>query len=203
MTTNKAGGEFWMSPAERQEAETQFGFTPEVFEADTIANIDIYAKAFEQYKGKLAFTNIGTLFTYGDGAEPYNQSLKSIAQYALQNGLGNRDGAIERWMSYTDKVYGSVITTMPDGSCRLDMDEAYMRKLKGRYWGTENEFYGNKDYVIASMGPFENHPYRFLISSLRTLQMRRNFMSLSDMKDIDHPDYTDSRFSKVPQFNHG
>ena len=194
MITNKAGGEFWMSPAERQEAESEFGFTPEVFEKATIANIDIYANAFGEYKNKLAFTNIGTLFTYGKGSEPYNQNLKTIAQYALKNGLGNRDGAIERWMSYTDKVYGSVFTTMSDGSCLLDMDEQYMRKLKGRYWGTENEFYGNKDYVTSSMGPYENHPYRFLISSLRTLQMRRNFMSISNMREMNHVDY------KIPEF---
>ena len=192
---NKQGwGEFWMSPAERQEAESEFGFTPEVFEKATIANIDIYANAFGEYKNKLAFTNIGTLFTYGKGSEPYNQNLKTIAQYALKNGLGNRDGAIERWMSYTDKVYGSVFTTMSDGSCLLDMDEQYMRKLKGRYWGTENEFYGNKDYVTSSMGPYENHPYRFLISSLRTLQMRRNFMSISNMREMNHVDY------KIPEF---
>ncbi|MEH6455459.1 MAG: hypothetical protein V7749_04000 [Cocleimonas sp.] len=194
---NKQGwGEFWMSPSERQEAENQFGFNPEVFTQATIANIDLYANAFGVYKNKLAFTNIGTLFTYGEGSQPYNQNLKTIAKYALDKGLGNRDGAIERWMSYTDKVYGSVFTTMPDGSCRLDVDEQYMRKLKGRYWGTENEFYGNKDYVIADKGPVKNHPYQFLISSLRTLQMRRNFMSTTDLRDINHLDYKTQEFLK-------
>lgn len=195
--SNKQGwGEFWMSPSERQEAETQFGFTPKVFEKETIANIDIYADAFGEYKHKLAFTNLGTLFTYGDGAKPYNQSLKTIAKYVLDKGIGNRDGAVERWMSYTDKVYGTRFKTMSDGSCLLDVDEAYMRKLKGRYWGTENEFYGDKDFVIAEMGPVKNHPYIFLISSLRALQMRRNIISISDMTDITHVDYKTQEFLK-------
>ena len=193
---NKNGwGEFWMSPAERQEAEQSFGFNPEVFEQATRANIDIYAKAFGKYKNKLAFTNIGTLFTYGEGSEVYNQKLKDIANTILDKGLGNRDGAIERWMSYTDKVYGNVFTTMPDGSCRLDFNEDFADKIDGRYWGTENEFYGDRDYVIADVGPYENAPYRFLISSLRALQMRRNFISISSSLDkIDHPDYKTQEF---------
>ena len=194
---NKNGwGEFWMSPDERKEAETRFGFSPSVFTQATMDNIDIYTEAFGKHKNKLAFTNIGTLFTYGEGSEAYNQQLKTIAKYALDNGIGNRDGAVERWMSYTDKIYGSVFTTMSDGSCRLDMNEDYIRKVKDRYWGTENEFYGDKDYVTEVMGPVENHPYIFMISSLRALQMRRNAFSLSDMRQLDHVDYKTQDFLK-------
>ena len=194
---NKRGwGEFWMSPSERKEAENRFGFSPQVFTDETIANIDIYANAFGQYKSKLAFTNIGTLFTYGEGAKPYNDNLKTVAQYALKNGLGNRDGAIERWMSYTDKIYGTEFHSMPDGSCLMGMNETYIRQFKDRYWGTENEFYGNKDYVINDMGPVKNHPYIFMITSLRALQMRRNAFSMSDMRNISHPDYKTKEFMK-------
>ena len=201
---NKNGwGEFWMSPKERKEAETKFGFTPKVFTQATLANIDIYTKAFGAYKHKLAFTNIGTLFTYGEGSEAYNAQLKTIAKYAIDNGVGNRDGAIERWMSYTDKIYGTVFTSMSDGSCLLDMDEDYIRQMKGRYWGTENEFYGNQDYIINDMGPVENHPYIFMISSLRALQMRRNAFSISDMQQIDHPDYKTQEFLKYLSFTFG
>lgn len=193
--SNKRGwGEFWMSPSERQEAEQRFGFNPDVFEAATKANVDLYAKAFGVHKNKLAFTNLGTLFTYGEGAEPYNQKLKTIANYVLKQGLGNRDGAIERWMSYTDKVYGTRFSSMPDGSCLMDFDENFTKQIRGRYWGTENEFYGNKDYVINEMGPVENHPYIFMISSLRTLQMRRNYLSITDMQEINHVDYKTQEF---------
>ncbi|WP_131906900.1 hypothetical protein [Cocleimonas flava] len=193
---NKNGwGEFWMSPPERQEAEQSFGFTPETFEQGTIANIDLYAKAFGKHKNKLAFTNIGTLFTYGEGSDAYNQKLKNIAHYVIDKGLGNRDGAIERWMSYTDKVYGMVFSSFTDGSCRMDFNEDFADKIEGRYWGTENEFYGDSSYVISDVGPIENGPYRFLITSLRTLQMRRNFMSITTSMDkTDHPDYKTQEF---------
>lgn len=191
---NKQGwGEFWMSPSERNEAETLFGFDPEIFASSTLENMDVYIEAFGQYKHKLAFTNFGHLFTYDDsnteGAKAYNKKLKIIAQYALDQGLGNRDGAIERWMSYTDKIYGNVFKNMPDGSCKIGFDEAFARQIKGRYWGTENEFYGKSDYVLATNGPFENQAHRFLISSLRALQMRRNFMSVSESISDITPSY--------------
>lgn len=192
---NKDGwGEFWMSPRELEEATTRFGFTPEVFASASKANIDIYVNAFGKHKNKLAFTNIGALFSYGKGSKPYNAKLNKIAKYVLEKGVGNRDGAIEQWMSYTDKIYGNVLTSMPDGTCRLDFDENYANKIRGRYWGTENEFYGKKDSVLAVHGSYENQPYRFLISSLRALQMRRNYMSISDMRDIDHPQYKTQDF---------
>ena len=193
---NKDGwGEFWMSPQAIKEAEAKFGFNPDVFESSVKANIDLYINAFGMHVNKLAFTNFGPLFTYGDGSQKYNDRMLAIAEYSIAKGLGNRDGAIERWMSYTDKIYGSVIASMPDNSCRLDFDEDYADKIRGRYWGTENEFYGNKDYVIAVHGDYLNQPYRFLVSSLRSLQMRRNFMSISnDLKIIDHPVYKTSEF---------
>ena len=193
---NKDGwGEFWMSPQAIKEAETEFGFNPDVFESSVKANIDLYINAFGLHVNKLAFTNFGPLFTYGEGSQKYNDRMLKIAQYSMAKGLGNRDGAVERWMSYTDKIYGSVITSLPDNSCRLDFDEKYAEKIRGRYWGTENEFYGNKDYVIAVHGDYLNQPYRFLMSSLRTLQMRRNFMSISnDLNTIDHPVYKTQEF---------
>jgi hypothetical protein len=193
---NKDGwGEFWMSPQVLAEAEQNFGFTPELFEVRSKEIIDIYATAFGSNKHKLAYTNIGPSFSWDEIAIPYNQRLIKLAHYTIGLGIGNRDGAIERWMSYTDKIYGNIFTSMLDGTCRLDFDEAYAEKIRGRYWGTENEFYGNKGYVIAVHGSFENQPYRFLISSLRALQMRRNFMSISnDMRVIDHPIYKTQEF---------
>ena len=146
------------------------------------------------YKSKLAYTNLGPLFSWGEQASPYNRNLKKLAHYALDSGVGNRDGGTETWMRFTDKIYGNILTSMKDGTCRLDFDENYANKIRGRYWGTENEFYGNEAYILDRHGPYKNQPYRFLISSLRVLQMRRNFMSLSDMRDIDDPLYRTQDF---------
>jgi len=189
---NKDGwGEFWMSPEELAEAEQQFSLTPALFEQRSKEIIDIYANAFGKYRGKLAFTNFGPLYSWGKIGKPYNKKLKRLAAYAVQKGLGNRDGEIEFWMNYIDPVYGTYLKTQPDGRCRLTFDEAFANKIRGRYWGTENEFYGAKDYVLAVHGPYENQSYRFLVSSLRALQMRRNYISIGgkDEAEMHHPVY--------------
>lgn len=43
--------------------------------------------------------------------------------------------------------------------------------------GDENEFYGPEPWIIAQNGPIENQTYRFFVSSMRALQMRRNYVS--------------------------
>ncbi len=195
---NKDGwGEFWMSPEELLEAQSVFGLTPEIFEKRTIEIINVYLNAFKKNSSKLAFTNIGSLYSYGTKeADPYNKSLLRISKYILENGIGNRDGEIEIWLRYLDKIYGQKLVSENDGTCKLEMDETYAEMIAGRYWGSENEFYGKKDYVIQELGPYKNQPYRFLISSLRTLQMRRNYFSVSgqDFIELDDPVYRTQEF---------
>lgn len=193
---NKDGwGEFWMSPQSIATAEKKFGFNPDVFEQKTKEIIDIYTDTFGSNSKKLAFTNLGAIFSWGEISEPYHKKFKNIAQYVLDKGIGSRDGHIEIWMRFIDPIFGEKITSMPDGTCRLDFDEAYANKIRGRYWGTENEFYG-KGFVLDVHGPYENQPYRFLISSLRALQMRRNHFTISGgaMKKMTHPVYKTQAF---------
>lgn len=196
---NKNGwGEFWMTPDELSEAKSKFGLTPDIFQKQSKKIIDLYANAFGNNKHKLAFMNQGPLFTYGEGSEPYNKKLSLLANYALDIGLGTRDGAIEQWMSYTDKIFGNKISSIADGTCRLEFDESYAKKVEGRYWGTENEFYGKEEYILERHGPYKNQPYRFLVSSLRALQMRRNFITISDksMNEMDHSDFKTQSFMR-------
>ena len=194
---NKDGwGEFWMYPKAIAIAEKKFGFTPDLFEQQTKAIIDLYVNAFGEYKGKLAFTNIGPSFSWTDIADPYNEKFKLIADYVWKSELGNRDGEVEKWMRFVDKTYGVELITLNDGTCAMDFNEDYANVIQGRFWGTENEFYGNKDYVIDAHGPLENQPYRFLVSSLRALQMRRNYFSIAgdSMKKMKHPVYKTQDF---------
>jgi len=194
---NKDGwGEFWMSPQSIANAQKKFGFTPEKFEKQSKAIIDIYVSAFGKNKGKLAFTNIGPSFSWNRIAEPYNQKLKSIAKHVWQSGIGNRDGHVEIWMRFIDQVYGVGLVSLEDGSCAMDFNEQYARAIRGRYWGTENEFYGDKDYVKNANGPYKNQPYRFMVSSLRALQMRRNYFSIAgdSMEKMHHPTYKTQDF---------
>ena len=194
---NKDGwGEFWMSPQAIANAQKNFGFTPNKFEKQTKAIIDVYVSAFGKNKGKLAFTNIGPSFSWNTIAEPYNQKLKSIAKHVWKSGIGNRDGHVEIWMRFIDQVYGVGLVSLEDGSCAMDFNEQYARAIRGRYWGTENEFYGDKDYVKSANGPYKNQPYRFMVSSLRALQMRRNYFSIAgdSMEKMNHPVYKTQDF---------
>jgi len=178
--SNKDGwGEFWMSPESIALAQSKYGFTPTIFEKQSKKIIDLYSEAFENNQGKLAFTNIGPTFSWTDIATPYNKKLRNIAKYVWEKGIGNRDGNIELWMRYIDKAYGVQLRSLADGTCFLDFDEEHANQTRNRYSGTENEFYGDKDYVIETNGPYKNQPYRFMVSSLRALQMRRNYISIA------------------------
>jgi len=198
--SNKDGwGEFWMTPEELAEAETVFGLTPRLFEKRSKQIIDIYAKSFAGHEGKLAFTNAEPYFSWTNRAEPYNKIMYQLADYVHAKGLGNRDGQIENWMRYVDKAFGMKFESVKnnnDKTCRLSMDENFAKEIKYRYWGTENEFYGNEDYVLETEGPYKNQPYRFFVSSLRALQMRRNFITLygEGMKNLDDSVYKTQDF---------
>ena len=194
---NKDGwGEMWMSPTELAEAKAHFGFTPQRFEQSAKQIIDLYVNAFGKHRGKLAYTGLGSLFSWNEGSEPYNKVLQKLSYYALNKGTGNRDGQVEVWLRYLEKVYGEKIISLPDGTCALDFDEDFANKIRGRYWGTENEFYGRDQYILDFHGPYKNQPYRFMVSSLRALQMRRNFFSLtgSEIKLIKSPTYKTQAF---------
>ena len=194
---NKDGwGEMWMSPQELAEAKKDFAFTPQRFENSGKAIIDLYVSAFGKYKYKLAYTGLGSLFSWNEGAEPFNKTLLKLSYYALDKGTGNRDGQVEVWLRYLEKVYGEKIQSLPDGTCALDFDEDFAQKIRGRYWGTENEFYGRDQYILDFHGPYANQPYRFMISSLRALQMRRNFFTLtgSEIKLLHSPVYKTQKF---------
>ena len=188
-------GEFTMTPKELLEAETNFGLTPAILEDSTRNIVNTFAAAFGKNTHKLAFNNLEQ-FSWNSIAEPYNQRMPSIAKFVLDKGLGNRDGQVEHWMRYIHKVYGMQLKPAGDGTCALDMDENVADRFAKRYWATENEIYGNLDYVLNEHGSYKNQPYRFLISSLRGLQMRRNYSLIfaRAMQKIDHPVYKTQDF---------
>jgi len=197
--SNKEGwGEFWMTPEELTEAEIKFGLTPQLFEKRTKEIINIYAKAFKGNTGKLAFTNAEPYFSWTKRADPYNKIMLKLADYVHAKGIGNRDGQVENWMRYVDQSFGMKFETVndKDKTCRLSMDETFAKQIKGRYWGTENEFYGNEQYILESEGPYSNQAYRFFVSSLRALQMRRNYITINGeaMIKIDDPVYKTQDF---------
>lgn len=188
-------GEFNMNPKELQEAENSFGLTPALLESSTKDIVNAFATAFGSNTHKLIFNNTDQ-FSWERIAEPYNQRMPAIATFVMNKGLGNRDGQVEHWMRYIHKVYGMQLEPASNGTCALRMDETVADKIANRYWGTENEFYGDLDYVKNEHGSYKNQPYRFFVSSLRALQMRRNYSLIfaRGMKKIDHPVYKTQDF---------
>ena len=170
-------GEFNLKPDELLDAQNQYGLTPELLESSTKRIIDMYADAFGGATSKLVFNNFDQ-FSWQDIATPYNAKMIPIANYALNRGIGNRDGQIEHWMRYTQKIYGMRLNPSLNGTCSLEMDEQVAKQYSNRYWGTENEEFGNYYWVRDTYGSVDNQAHRFFASSLRALQMRRNYMTI-------------------------
>jgi hypothetical protein len=170
-------GEFNLKPDELKDAQNQYGLTPEILESSTKRIIDMYADEFGGATSKLVFNNFDQ-FSWQDIAIPYNAKMASISDYALSRGIGNRDGQIEHWMRYTNKVYGMQLKLSNNGTCSLDMNEQAAKKYAKRYWGTENEEFGDFYWVRDTYGGINNQAHRFFASSLRALQMRRNYMTI-------------------------
>jgi len=171
-------GEFWVNDNDilREDEKSEAnGLTPAIFESSAKEIIDIYADAFGAYSHKLAFTSFGIF-----GPNAYNDRMPAIVDHSMQRGIGNRGGEIEAWMRYTHQVYGVDMRTgaSNDGSCSLTFDENFADTINGRYWGDENEFYGDEEWILDSTGPLSNQAYRFYVSSMRALQMRRNYLSV-------------------------
>ncbi len=174
-------GEMWMESDVLAEAQSDFGFTPAGFEDSVKDIVDSWVGAFSPHQSKLAYMNLDQLFVgEGDDHELYNAKMKLLGEYALAAGTGARDGQVESWLRYIDEPYGVGLQDTGDGSCRLTFDEQYAALMDGRYSSSENEFYGDHPWVLEAVGPIENQPYRFLVSSLRALQMRRNDLQIAE-----------------------
>ena len=193
-------GEMWMEPDVLAEAETDFGLTPERFETASIAIVDRWVDAFAPHQSKLAYMNLDHLFVAdSDAGAAYNEAMGPIGAHALTAGTGARDGEIESWMRYIDEAYGVGLEDTGDQTCRLTFDEAYAQMMHDRYTATENEFYGTNYWVPPAVGPVTNQPYRFLVSSLRALQMRRNDMQVGEWAFGRAPFATEAMFEWLPK----
>ena len=198
-------GEFnWLNTEAKNEQATyeagDDGLTPQVFKRSVKKIIDMYHNAFgAENAGKLVWMGFAPF-----GGDEYRDSIDSIYRYVKRKKLGKREGQIEAWMRYTGNIYGVDLVselapgvTNDDGdnaerSCSMTFNERFADRIEGRYWGDENEFYGDprnfengvvKDenadqYIVGEVGPFHNQPYRFYMSSMRALQLRKNYLSI-------------------------
>jgi hypothetical protein len=198
-TGDDGWGEFWVNEEELKHAKLQ-GLTPDNFRTSVNQIINAYTEAFTidgiSYTSKLAMTNLGDFvynhpidITVADAEiKPFNDIKNDeITPNVIEKGIGNRDGLIEDWMSYNNPLYGTGFKPGPDNSCYMTLDEVFAESNVNLYSGTENEEYGDVvssdpeklDWLTDRYGVYEGQPYRFMMSSLRALQMRRNHMQLN------------------------
>lgn len=117
--------------------------------------LDVWAAAFGKDAYKLMYTD-------GVGEE---------VLYAYKLGMGQRNGFVEQVVNHLpNPLMGQLV----DKDHYLVTDESIPPIAEGRAYGDENEEYGTLS--IPRFGPWETFMHRLRESTLRTLQLRRNFV---------------------------
>jgi len=159
-----------------REAEEQTGLTPATFEAWGKRFIDDYVAAFRPNQSKLVWMNSEDQCIWTPRRpKAYIAPATALWKYAYAKGCGNRDGGVEIWNRYLNEGHGMRWTDA--GYLEVIEDLAPLRE--NRFWYTENEYY-RRDW------PKDDMRVRWFTSSMRTLQMRRQWMAVwSDLDMLD------------------
>lgn len=163
-------GRFLADATELARAEREFGLTPDRLERFMRRYIDIFAEAFAGQERKVSLANWEP--TLPGFPSRYGPASERIWRHALDKGFGGRDGQVEVWYRYTTSGFGIAI----DDNGYMHVDEGYPPIKEDRFWATENENYlRGGDGWHHKFGPNALAGYRWFASSLRLLQMRRNW----------------------------
>ncbi len=115
------------------------------------------------------------------GKMAYTAHSGPLLDYAYELGMGQRNGFVEMYLLHVDNPQ---LGQHMDEDGYLITDEDFPPIKEGRAWGDENEEY--QPHWEARFGPVKNFPHRYRESSLRALQMRRNFLwEQGDGKTLD------------------
>ncbi len=159
-------------------AEQQTGLTPETFQRWGIQYVDDFVEAFKGWENKLVWMNgednfIPQRLTDRD----YGPASRAIWRHAYAKGCGGRDGMPTVWYRYLNEGHGCRLSDR--GYLEFNDDLAPVRN--GAMWYTENteyvalgENWFGKDGK-PKYGPPERNNLRFFITTMRVLQMRRNW----------------------------
>lgn len=162
-------------------ATTELGLSPESLKKSLFHFVDIWARAFSGYEYKLVMSNAEPkLEGFSDN---FADVSKEIYQYANKMGLGGRDGQVEEWNRYISEGYGISVDSMG----YMIFDEEFRPALDGRVWYTENE---NNLSGSDRFGPDSLAGYRWFTSTMRLLQMRRNWVWISKKSVFKWPEIT-------------
>ena len=97
--------------------------------------------------------------------------MGGVSPYGLKKGFGTRGGFVEMYMYMLPKAH---IGQGVDENGYVIVDEQSPIIRTGAFSGDENEEYA--DRWTHRFGPIESFTYRYFTSSLRLIQMRRNYL---------------------------
>ncbi|MCF7850020.1 MAG: hypothetical protein K9M45_14295 [Kiritimatiellales bacterium] len=135
-----------------------------VFEKRALERYDAWAKAFKGVEDKLLPT--------GGGKGKQEQIYQ---QHAYDLGMGQRSGFVEMFLyNIPNPALGQVWTK----AGYLEIDESCPPIRYNRAFGDENEEYETS--WVHRFGAVESYPFRYWVSMLRALQMRRSYLMVND-----------------------
>ena len=169
------------------------GMTPGSLYEWMASRMDAFADAFGADVHKVVW--VGTTTSWSFCPEPYHQVALDLVQHALDLGLGIRKGNIERYFqACNEPAFGLQV----NAHGYMTVDETHPLIATVRYFGDENEAYG--DAQNGQFGPpgVEQHRYRFAM--LSSLQRRYRWLwTGSDAESLNPPlsSYARASFGKT------
>jgi hypothetical protein len=163
------GEEFWLEPWQTAILESRAGFSASVMQEWIQSRMDAYATAFGAQTRKLAWVGKLTIWEYS--GDDYRDAAWNLVQYAWDIGAGNRSSIVEKYhISLDEPALGQWI----DDDGYLHTDETIPPIAEGRYFGDENEEYG--EGWVWRYGDTAGDLLRYRFAILRALQMQVRFL---------------------------
>ncbi len=174
------GEEFWLDQGQIDLLELQAGFSAQALSDWIESRFQAYADAFAGVTGKLAW--VGTLGSWRYCDPAYAAVASTLYQDAWRLGIGTRSSTIENYHAWINEpALGQAV----DDNGYLTVDETIPPIATTRYFGDENEEYG--DEWVFRFGSRAGEPQRYRFSMLRALQGRMRFLWTSAAAEQINP----------------
>ena len=175
------GEEFWMSQIALDRLEMDHGFGVDALDEWITSRFEAYGDAFAGVTHKLVWVGKQGAWRYVSGGKYEDLALRLVHD-AWDMGAGNRSSAIEYYNLW---VQEPALGQDVDENGYLMVDEDLPPLLDSRYFGDENEEYG--DQWVSRFGSRSGEPQRYRFSILRALQMRMRFLWTSADAEAINP----------------
>jgi hypothetical protein len=181
------GEEHFLDEENGTRIEKTMGFTPQALERWIAGRFDAFSEAFKGVEHKIAWVGHKGGFEFGNHAGICEQQLHD----AWERGFGSRGGGVEWYWRQRDNYSFGVHS---DDRGYMIVDESNPNHSKARYFGEENEEYG--EHWEWRWGPFAQHPYRYRITMMSCMAIRFRFIWTSSHAENMNPNLSEyARYS--------